>query len=275
MEIRIMTTRLVLACTFACVSAFPSISSAQLHLGDIILEVEQGAIATWREEGGSIAYPWAVFASILGEGGIPNAALEPGFDSEPQTFSPNALVGLTVRRALRAWDGSAFTTIPPLSLRITKNTASVTTPATDPANCNAGSLILGAATSNGRLHQHAGFELLAPAATGLYLLEFELWIGSSTSGVSHPVYLIFNQNQPMAEFESAVQWAEARYARPCYANCDLSTVAPTLNVGDFTCFLQKFAAGDCLANCDRSTSAPVLNVGDFTCFLQRFASGCP
>jgi hypothetical protein len=61
----------------------------------------------------------------------------------------------------------------------------------------------------------------------------------------------------------------------CYPNCDASTVAPILNVGDFTCFLQRFAAGESYANCDNSTVQPVLNVGDFTCFLQRFAAGCP
>jgi hypothetical protein len=61
----------------------------------------------------------------------------------------------------------------------------------------------------------------------------------------------------------------------CYANCDASTTAPVLNVGDFTCFLQRFAAGDSYANCDASTTPPILNVGDFTCFLQRFAAGCP
>ena len=31
----------------------------------------------------------------------------------------------------------------------------------------------------------------------------------------------------------------------------------------------------CYANCDQSTAAPALNVADFTCFLQRFAAGCP
>ena len=61
----------------------------------------------------------------------------------------------------------------------------------------------------------------------------------------------------------------------CYANCDTSTAAPVLNVADFTCFLQRFAAGESYANCDQSTAAPVLNVADFTCFLQRFAAGCP
>jgi hypothetical protein len=60
----------------------------------------------------------------------------------------------------------------------------------------------------------------------------------------------------------------------CYANCDGSQSAPCLNVGDFGCFLNAFAAGDCKANCDGSTNAPVLNVGDFGCFLNAFAAGC-
>jgi hypothetical protein len=61
----------------------------------------------------------------------------------------------------------------------------------------------------------------------------------------------------------------------CYPNCDGSTQTPILNVADFTCFLQRFAAGESYANCDQSTTVPVLNVADFTCFLQRFAAGCP
>jgi alpha-tubulin suppressor-like RCC1 family protein len=32
-------------------------------------------------------------------------------------------------------------------------------------------------------------------------------------------------------------------ADPCYPNFDASTAVPTLNVADFTCFLQRFAAG--------------------------------
>jgi hypothetical protein len=47
-----------------------------------------------------------------------------------------------------------------------------------------------------------------------------------------------------------------------------------LNVADFGCFLQKFAAGDVYANCDGSTQEPVLNVADFGCFLSKFAAGC-
>ena len=30
----------------------------------------------------------------------------------------------------------------------------------------------------------------------------------------------------------------------------------------------------CYPNCDQSTSPPILKVADFTCFLQRYAAGC-
>jgi hypothetical protein len=69
----------------------------------------------------------------------------------------------------------------------------------------------------------------------------------------------------------------------CYANCDQSTVAPVLNVDDFTCFINAYAGAQFLpheqqvqhyANCDGSTFAPVLNVDDFTCFINRYAQGC-
>jgi hypothetical protein len=60
----------------------------------------------------------------------------------------------------------------------------------------------------------------------------------------------------------------------CYANCDGSIVPPVLNVNDFICFQQRFAAGAAYANCDGSTIPPVLNVNDFICFQQHFATGC-
>ena len=60
----------------------------------------------------------------------------------------------------------------------------------------------------------------------------------------------------------------------CYANCDQSTVPPILNVNDFQCFLNRFAAGDSWANCDASGPPPWLNAADFQCFLNHFAAGC-
>lgn len=63
-------------------------------------------------------------------------------------------------------------------------------------------------------------------------------------------------------------------AVPCYANCDASTLMPTLNVADFVCFMNRFAAIDPGANCDSSTTPPALNVADFICYVNAFAAGC-
>ncbi len=60
----------------------------------------------------------------------------------------------------------------------------------------------------------------------------------------------------------------------CYANCDGSSAAPTLNANDFQCYLNKFAANNPYANCDGSTATPTLNANDFQCFLNKFAAGC-
>lgn len=61
----------------------------------------------------------------------------------------------------------------------------------------------------------------------------------------------------------------------CYPNCDNSTLAPILNVNDFLCFMNQYAAGASYANCDNSTIPPVLNVNDFQCFINEYAIGCP
>ncbi|MFN0134412.1 MAG: hypothetical protein ACKVW3_18005 [Phycisphaerales bacterium] len=63
-------------------------------------------------------------------------------------------------------------------------------------------------------------------------------------------------------------------APSCYPNCDQSTTTPFLNVNDFVCFNNAFAAGSTTANCDLSTAIPILNVNDFICFQNRFAAGC-
>jgi hypothetical protein len=69
-------------------------------------------------------------------------------------------------------------------------------------------------------------------------------------------------------------WGGIGGSAQCYPNCDGSTTVPVLTVLDFSCFLNRFFAGDPYANCDGSTTAPVLNVQDFGCFLNSFATGC-
>ncbi len=58
----------------------------------------------------------------------------------------------------------------------------------------------------------------------------------------------------------------------CYANGDNSTISPRLNVLDFICFLNRFAARDPYANCNVDAA---IDINDFVCFMGKFAAGCP
>src|SRR5690606_32747712 len=60
-----------------------------------------------------------------------------------------------------------------------------------------------------------------------------------------------------------------RVDSPCYADCDGSG---ELDVFDFLCFQNLFAAGDPQADCDQSGE---LDIFDFLCFQNAFAAGCP
>jgi hypothetical protein len=73
------------------------------------------------------------------------------------------------------------------------------------------------------------------------------------------------------------------YGLICRADCDGYSHPPALNILDFACFLNAFAAGNSLepyqqariyVNCDGSTTDPVLNIADFACFLNAFVAGC-
>lgn len=135
-------------------------------------------------------------------------------------------------------------------------------------------------------------------ATGTYWLD---WQASSLTwqALGIPVTVEGQPGAPNANarrFEAAVgQWSTLREGgtfapqelafivrgtvgsgggSTCYANCDASTIIPFLNVNDFVCFSNRFAAADSRANCDASTTVPILNVNDFVCFTNRFSAGC-
>lgn len=61
----------------------------------------------------------------------------------------------------------------------------------------------------------------------------------------------------------------------CYADCDIGTGPGVLDVFDFLCFGNAFAAGSNYAcDCDVSTGWSVCDVFDFLCFGNEFSGGC-
>lgn len=95
------------------------------------------------------------------------------------------------------------------------------------------------------------------------------------AGTAGGVYGIRLKVRDLMGFHAESDVFEPLFFADCQANCDGSSDPPALNVNDFVCFANRFAAGDMAANCDESTTPPVLNVNDFTCYLNRFAAGCP
>jgi hypothetical protein len=120
-------------------------------------------------------------------------------------------------------------------------------------------------------------------ASGVAAWDGSQWsaLGSGTAGVVRALTVWNNTLVVGGDFFSAgglvspgMAFWGCPQAAPCYANCDRSTAAPVLNVGDFLCFMSAFSSQSPYANCDHSTTAPAMNVADFVCFMGRFAEGC-
>src|SRR5262249_9344949 len=121
-----------------------------------------------------------------------------------------------------------------------------------------------------RWTRQTGIENLLQVLTSRYGVDTTGWFLEYAYGISPDGTTIGGQGAHFGPTEGF----GAILPAPCLANCDQSTTTPALTIADFTCFLNRFAAGDSRANCDGSTTLPTLNVGDFACFLNAFAAGC-
>jgi hypothetical protein len=111
-----------------------------------------------------------------------------------------------------------------------------------------------------------GFEQV-PGATGVITLS------TVNTGWGDAMFAWISITNPAAVGGGVVRSAAFYVGCPnCYANCDLSTTAPALNIADFSCFLQKYARNDPYANCNVDG---VIDIADFSCYLQKFSTGCP
>lgn len=183
----------------------PAVSSPVLaqHHGDVFLHVVNNRIATALiDEDGDVRLNRRVFESEFGEV-APDFTDEPGFDSDPGTFDPGSELGFNILRALRVWDGAAFAVIPDERLDIAFGPLGpVTTPPID-------EIVPGftvGVSPDGSWHNHLEYYLGAPAATGIYLLELNLFSSDAALRASKPFWLVFNQNDSEENHELAVGW---------------------------------------------------------------------
>ncbi|MCA9279142.1 MAG: hypothetical protein H6815_14280 [Phycisphaeraceae bacterium] len=96
----------------------------------------------------------------------------------------------------------------------------------------------------------------------LYTFAFDA-DAAPTSGTA--TLELFKPGTP-SDVTFAVQLPESQ---PCYADCDGSGA---LNIFDYICFGNAYAANDPYADCDGSGS---LDVFDYICYGNSYAAGCP
>jgi hypothetical protein len=252
----------------AAVLSLAAAAGAQLHGGDIVLDIDNNQLVT-KAVDPSTGLPnpgQRVFPGAFG-GAVPNWTNDPGFDSLSGTFSPGQQIGFDILKALRAWTGSDFSRIPDERIEIRRGGLLATTPTSD---VRTDGFIIGEANLGGRFHHHIGFTLTDPAEPGVYLLELAVWTPAGSPEESEPFWIVFNQNQPPSVFNEALDWAAANLpGSACYADCNGDGA---LDFFDFLCFQNAFLAGDPYADCNADG---VLDFFDFLCFQNEFLAGCP
>lgn len=180
---------------------------SQAHVGDIGLKVINGQIVTGKVEeiGGvdTVLPGERVFGGDFSEF-IPGYSDEPGFFAADGEFAAGTGIGFTLYKALRVWNGSDFSTVAGPTINIEFGPNSVTTPLTD------GPLegFTFAVPASGGFDEHWDFILSDVDATGIYLLEFELWSTDTSVARSERTWIVLNYGQSEADHDAAIEYAE-------------------------------------------------------------------
>ncbi len=266
-----MNIKLLIAALAA--SSAATIAAAQPHVGDVFLAVDGGHLVSGLipEDGGDPEIPHRVFRSDLGELD-PNFSDEPGFDNLPGTFNPNTSLGIRLRGALRVWNGTDFSQIAESRMTVAFSTMSMETP-TDNSIVQGFTLPVGA---NGEWHRHFEYTLEAPATTGVYLLEVDVFSTDPAVGGSDPLWLVFNQNAEEADVQAALAWASCTLANDCGCNPDANQDG-NVDQGDVDYLINVVAGGDNTAGFDPDFNHDGnVDQGDVSALIDVIAGGvCP
>ncbi|HVZ93209.1 MAG TPA: hypothetical protein VG797_01740 [Phycisphaerales bacterium] len=218
-------TGMISAAFAASVFATASVSLARGFggdLDDVFVGIESGRLTTSRilddgMGGFGGTEPYRVFPGEFGETGFPGFADDPGYFSDgvlPEGLS----LGFNILDAARVWNGSDFDTVSlnTVTLGVALGLPGFPTAVTP---TTAGEFVAGfpfALTSEGGfMHQHLEMQLSDPDATGVYLLQFELYIADQRgSTATLPYWFVMNNGADEAEHDAAIAYAESLVPAP-------------------------------------------------------------
>jgi hypothetical protein len=171
---------------------------------DVWLTVSGGNLVTGAisEDGLTTEQGVRVFGAELGEL-LPDFSDEPGIQGIDGTFAAGERFGISIRRAVRAWNGTDFTTVSTSRFQLDFGPQSMASALTD----DVVSGIELAADSEGGIHDHPTFTLLDPAS-GIYLLELSVSSMSGTYGETLPFWVVFNNGESEEAHEASIEWVE-------------------------------------------------------------------
>lgn len=199
--------RNLFATLLTCAALLPGLAVAQLHEGDVELSVANGQITlsgndAWHDDGS------AVFEADFGDfSGGPYLTDDPGYDSEPGTFSADIIINYTALGALQFWDGAQWSSVVPSAeyVRLDGNLGEESRWTASGVTGDTAGLI-GQAGSNGQLHEHLDMRVARSGggtpSIGAYLIQLQLTSDSYIS--SQPYYMVFNRGLSEDAFEEAV-----------------------------------------------------------------------
>ena len=248
------------------------------HGGDVFLAVEDGRMITGELETPGELHPRRVFAAEFGALGE-NITDEPGYDSEPATFPAGSAIGFRIRCAVRAWNGTDFTTIAEERIAITRSTFPPPPPVFSPADDTVVEGFTVPVSPDGRWHVHLEYNLMSPAGPGVYLLELELFSTADGIAPSRPFWLVLGKLADEAQHDAAAEWASYVLAREgCPADFSRDRA---VNSGDISAFLTRWLHAAAAAPTDPTADIngdAIINSGDISAFLTLWlnavTNGC-
>ncbi len=111
---------------------------------------------------------------------------------------------------------------------------------------------------------------IADVQTGLVNADLDYTVHSLAEDARGELYLLGYGRDAVQQFSTI-----RRILPACWADCDHDSGPGILDIFDFLCFGNLFAAGDPYAcDCDESTGRGVCDIFDFLCFGNAFSQGC-
>ena len=237
--IRCFTWLPVLAVLMLSQSAF---AQHEGHAGDVFVGLESDHIVTGLIDEEDVEMEIHVFASEMGEAGVPGYSDEPGWEAYPGTFNPDSRVGWNAMAGLGRWNGDGFDTGIDETLTISFGTLAFEIGADPVAGFDL------AVQPDGGLHRHVGFYLdnatQAPAV-GVYLVELELYSTDSAVEASEPIWIVFNNEASEEDHEAAIEWVEENLALEEHCDADLDG-DHDIDVEDLLLVIEDWG---CMGNC--------------------------